>query len=98
MSKHWDELRDKGPQIKESQNKHQRKRSGKKPFVIEHRYVGPKHGWLWYKEQREWHVYRRYKTEKQRDQALASVKRKKENHQTSLYGRWYRYWEYRVNE
>lgn len=98
MSENWDALRDKGPLIEEPQNKHQRKRSGKKPFVIEQRYVGPEDGWFktFYAERRAWHVYRRYKTQKQRDQAFVDVERKKKNHETNRYGGWYRIWEYRI--
>lgn len=102
MSKNWEELRDKGPPVEEPQHRHQRKRSGKKPFVIEQRYVGPEHedGWFkrFYADQRVWRVYRRYKTAKQRDQAFVSVERKKKNHGANRYGGWYRRWEYRVNE
>lgn len=74
----------------------------KKPFVIECRYVGMNRapGWLdkVYTSRQKWHVYWRYKTEKERDQAFLTAKHKKKNFGTNRYGSFYRRWEYRINE
>lgn len=70
----------------EPKNKHYKKRGGKKPFVIERRYVGRGSTWCsdYWESMREWHVHRRYKTEKARAKALENF--------TSKFNK---YWEYR---
>ena len=76
MGKDWEEPRDIGPQIEERPHRHKKMVGGKKPFAIERRYTGMTSMW-------EWHVHRRYKTEKQRDKALSNLCSKDSN------------WEYR---
>lgn len=78
----------------EEPNRHYKKRGGKKPFAIERRYTGPVHEYWpeYWERQREWSVYRRYKTEKNRDEALTTLKRKAE---TDTY-KVLTWWEYRI--
>ena len=77
MGRDWNEPRDKGPPIEERERCHKR-RGGKRPFVIEQRYVGPKMAWLtkYWESLRTWHTYSRYKTEKARTNALRALRRK----------------------
>lgn len=89
MGKDWYEPRDTSPPIEEP-NRHRKRGGGKKPFILEYRYVGPKRGFLarYYEEKREWSVYQRYKTAKGREQALHSLSRRE-----GITRRW---WEYRI--
>ena len=73
----WEALRDKGPQIEERERP-RRKKSKKKLFAIEFRYCG-RQTWVCV----DWCVYRRYNTERQRDEALCNLNRKRSN--------WYEY-------
>lgn len=84
----WLEPRDKGPCLLEREPKHKRKR-GKRPFAIEWRYIGPVR-W-WFQSNREWRVYKRYESERDRDQAIRSLEKKSK---TETYGVT-KFWEYR---
>lgn len=77
----WDEPRDKGP-LNEERPKHYKSRKGKKLFIIEHYYTG-ECGIL---DMYSWTVFKRYKTEKQRDQAFERLNRQDDN------------WKYRIRE
>lgn len=71
-------VRDKSP-LPDEPAKHQRKR-GQKSFVIERRFTGVlPNNFLqkWYSDQQKWHVYRRYETKKDRDNAIATMRRRK---------------------
>lgn len=92
MTKHWEELRDKGPPTSEPEYPHKKVQGGKKSFVIERRYFGPERRYFyWLEKQREWHVYRRYKTEKQRDQAYTNIAHKIKINRLVWKG-----WEFRI--
>lgn len=52
---------------------YRKSRKGPKPFVIECRFTG-RHTWPWHHDR--WVVWRRYKTEKARDEALKTLQRK----------------------
>lgn len=69
----YNKPRDKAPPIEEP-NRRYKKRT-KKPFVIEWRYVGPDRDWFFPKD-REWSTFRRYSTDKARQQALQTVRSK----------------------
>jgi hypothetical protein len=94
----WTKPDYKEPPIEEPIHKHKKKRGGKKPFVIEKRYIGPDR-WKTgvfaelYEEMRKWHIDRRYKKENQRDKALATLRHKAANSHTV--DSW---WEYRILE
>ena len=92
----WDQLPDKGPQIEEPRQRHRKKGGGKKPFILQARYIHPqKHHMDWmeryYAKKREWHTYQRYKTEKAREEALKHLTHRAANSHT-IYSRW----EYRI--
>ena len=92
MGKDWDEPIDKGPSIEEP-NRRYKKKGGKKPFIIERRYIGPKKLYLteMYENFREWHTDRRYATERAREEAFrALTQRQGKSH------RIYDQWEYRI--
>jgi hypothetical protein len=95
----WTKPDYKEPPIEEPIHKHQKKGGGKKPFVIEKRYIGPDRfigidvlAEL-YTQMRKWHIDRRYKTAKQRDIALAALRHKAAHSHTV--DSW---WEYRIGE
>lgn len=92
MGQDWNQPRDKAPPIEEVE-RHRKKGGGRKPFLIEHRYVGPTTGIFskLFADSRKWSVYRRYKSEKARDQAFhALTSRQEKSH--AYYSRW----EYRI--
>ncbi len=70
MGRDWNEPRDKTP-LMDEYGRRQKKGGGKKPFAIESRFIGPIAFF-----NRDWYIHRRYKTEKQRDQALAHLQTK----------------------
>ena len=77
MGGDWNEPRDRGPDVEE-RKKPQKKRGGKKPFVIESRYHGPMSlGW---QLNQEWQTYGRYKTTKAQDEALNTLQHKSRTH------------------
>lgn len=65
----------------------------KKHFIIERRYIGPPSEILYemYERQREWYIYRKYKTERAQSEALKTCIRRKD----SPYA-YERLWEYRI--
>jgi hypothetical protein len=92
MGRDWYEPRDKGPQVEERE-KHHKKKGEKKPFILQARYIGPVKNMAWldkiYAKQRVWHTHRRYKTAKQRDEALRSLRHRAANSH-AVYA-WYEY-------
>lgn len=72
--------RDKATPIDEENQRRQKRGGAKKPFGVERRYVGqlPKSGFLrkFYEQKQDWHAYRKYATEKARDQAIETLQRK----------------------
>lgn len=94
MRDDWGELTDKGPPIVEPEHKH-KKKSSKKPFVIEKLFVGPASIpltlWMEAGNETGWRVYRRYKTEKQREQAFATLLSKQQAGDF-----WLKKWEFRL--
>jgi hypothetical protein len=88
MGSAWNDPRDKAPPIEEVV-RHQKKGGGRKPFAIESRYIGKLNLLFMCKE---WAIERRYKTEKQRDQALIHLQSKVD------YGGYGIHLEYRKHE
>lgn len=86
--KDWDEPIDKSPPIEEPVHKHKKYRKGKKSFVIECRYIGT--GCLFSFDYCVWHVHKRYKTEKQRNQAFEALMNRKNTPFSN--------WEYRIEQ
>lgn len=96
--KAWSPNIDKGPPVEEPEWKHQKKQAkkGAKPFYVERRYTGPARQFLpWLEKQREWHVDRRFKTAKARDQCLRNLEHKRTS-QNSYH--FYTNYEYRGGE
>jgi len=98
--RHWEDLPDKGPPIQDTHRPNKKRGGGKKPFGIECRHIisedhwSRKQGktvWSWFSKWQEWHMYQKYKLEKDRDQALTTLTRKAG--QVQALGR--SYWEYR---
>lgn len=92
MGRDWNEPRDKGPPIEEWE-RHRKKGGGRKRFVLQTRYIGPKKNWLtqYWERKRAWHTYSRYKTKKARDEALRALQHKAANSHTV-----YSWYEYRI--
>lgn len=92
VGRDWNEPHDKGPPIEERE-RHRKKGGGKKPFIIQCRYVGPRRTWLteWFEKWREWHTYSRYKTERARADALKTLQ-----HRAANSHRIYLHYEYRI--
>ena len=95
----WNEPRDKGPSELEEFKRlldepYKKGPKGKKPFTIERRYIGPTgNSFLtkFYETYREWHVDRRYATERARAEAFEALTRRQGN-SYPVYERW----EYRL--
>ncbi len=90
MGRDWNEPRDKGPPIEET-NRHRKKGGGKKPFIIQSRYIGPKKTWMteYWEKQREWSTYQRYATERARLDALRALQHRAAN--SHIVYQWYEY-------
>jgi hypothetical protein len=78
----WDTPKDRGPGIEEPENRWRSRPSGKKPFAIERRYIGDN---KWLAVYAEWKVWKKYKTEKDRSNALDSLRK---NQGSYFPGRW----------
>lgn len=93
MRNDWEQPRDKGPEIDETNRRWKFRKRGKKKFIIERRYIGPKKQWLteMYESFREWHTDRKYETERARAEAFTALTRRQGNSH-----RIYDQWEYRI--
>jgi len=93
MPKDWEEPRDKGPKVEETDRRWKFRNKGKKTFIIERRYVGPPRTWLpqMWEDYREWHTDRKYETERARQEAFTVLTRR-QGTSYSVYDRW----EYRL--